>query len=232
MGDIVVDIVQKDIKNIHLSVYPPTGRVRISAPNYMSLDNIRAFAVSKIGWIKKQQNKFSEQEREAPREYIDRESHYVWGERYLLEIVERSGPQSVKKDHRRLVLSIRPGASIERRQKYVDEWYRGEIKGVLPPLISKWEGRLNVEIGKCFVQKMKTKWGSCNTGSGNIRLNLELAKKPIECLEYVLLHEMVHLLEPNHNQRFQEFMNRFMPQWRHYRDALNRSPLRHEEWDY
>lgn len=230
LGDIVVDVVQKDIKNVHLSVYPPTGRVRISAPFHMSLDTIRSFAISKLGWIRHQQEKLQDQVRETPREYLDRESHYVWGKRYLLEVVEREAAPRVEVKHSALVLHVRPGTDGAKMQAIVDRWYRDQIRHVMPSLIEKWETMMGVEVANLFVQKMKTRWGSCNTKAGNIRLNSELAKKPQTCLEYVVLHEMVHLLEPIHGQKFIALMDRFMPLWRNYRDALNQLPVRHEHW--
>jgi predicted metal-dependent hydrolase len=231
LGDIAVDVVLKDIKNVHLSVYPPTGRVRISAPRRMSLDTIRVFAISKLGWIKQQQTKLRGQERETPREYLDRESHYVWGKRYLLQVIECDETPSVELKHAQMVLRMRPG-SQEKKQAVVEEWYREQVKTAAPALIARWEALMGVKVDQFFVQRMKTKWGSCNPGRATIRLNTDLAKKPRECLEYIVVHEMVHLLEPTHNARFVDFMNRLMPQWRFYRDRLNQLPVRHEEWAY
>jgi predicted metal-dependent hydrolase len=232
LGDIAVDVVLKDIKNIHLSVYPPAGRVRISAPLRMNLDSIRIFAISKLGWIKQQQKKLQEQERETPREYLDRESHYLWGKRYLLKVVEDSAAPAVLSDNRRLYLLVRPGASDEKKQAVVEEWYRGQLRTAIPLLIAKWEPLMDVKVSRFYVQKMKTKWGSCNPEFRSIRLNTDLAKKPRECLEYIVVHEMVHLLEPTHNTRFITLMDQFMPQWRVCRDQLNQLPVRHEEWAY
>lgn len=232
LGDIVVDVVKKDIKNIHLSVYPPTGRVRISAPSRMSLDAIRVFAISKLAWIKQQQTKLQEQERETPREYLDRESHYVWGRRYLLTVSESDRAAAVHLEHSRMVLVVRPGTDENKKQAIVDEWYREQLKEAVPPLLAKWERLMGVKLERFFVRRMKTKWGSCNPASNSIRLNTDLAKKPRECLEYVVVHEMVHLLEPTHNARFVATMDRLMPQWRIYREQLNRLPVRHEQWTY
>ncbi|GAB7025253.1 M48 family metallopeptidase [Geotalea toluenoxydans] len=230
LGEIAIDVVKKDIKNIHLSVYPPAGRVCISVPQRMDLDTIRVFAISKLGWIKKQQQKLQEQEREFPREYLDRESHYVWGKRYLLKIVEKGAVPYVTLKHNKMVLRIRPDMSAEQKQIVLAEWYREKLKEAVPPLINKWEPLIGVKVHKFFVQRMKTKWGSCNSQARNIRLNTELAKKPPACLEYVLVHEMVHLLEPTHNSRFITLMDQFMASWRNHREELNRSPLGHEEW--
>lgn len=232
LGDMAVDVVFKDIKNVHLSVYPPTGRVRISAPSRMKLDTIRVFAISKLAWIRQQQKKLLAQEREAAREFIDRESHYVWGKRYLLTVVERDCSPSVELMHRHMMLTVRPGADQGAREAVVAQWYRDQVKVVLPELIAKWEPILGVGVNRFFVQQMKTKWGSCNPRAHTVRLNTELAKKPKECIEYILVHEMVHLLEPTHNARFIGLMDRFMPKWQYYRQQLNRLPIRHAEWEY
>ena len=232
LGEIAIDVVRKDIKNIHLSVYPPAGRVRISAPKRMTIDNIRVFAITKLGWIKKQQQKLQEQARETPREYLDRESHYLWGKRYLLKVEKKDSVAYVSLKHNKMVLHIRPDTSDERKQVILAEWYREKLKEVVPALIAKWEPLMGVKVGKVFVQRMRTKWGSCNHRARNIRLNTELAKKPPECLEYVVVHEIAHLLEPSHNSRFIALMDQFMPKWHFYRDELNRSPLGHEEWGY
>lgn len=232
LGDITVDVIRKDIKNIHLSVYPPAGKVRISAPSRIDLDTIRVFAVSKLGWIKQQQRKLQEQERESLREYLDRESHFVWGKRYLLKIVEAEEPPIVEIKHSQLLLQVRPGSDRFKKQAVLEEWYRQLLKQVIPPLIGKWEPILGVKVERFFVRRMKTKWGSCNHTAGTIRLNTELAKKPRKCLEYIVVHEMIHVLEPTHNERFRALMDQFLPQWQAYREELNRLPVRHEEWGY
>jgi len=232
LGEIVAEVVKKDIKNIHLSVYPPAGRVRISAPLRMNLDTIRIFAISKLGWIKQQQKKLREQERETPREYLDLESHYLWGKRYLLRVVENNIPPGVGLKHTRIYLHIRPGSSDEEKQAVIEEWYREQLKQAVPSLIAKWEPLIGVKVERFFVQKMKTKWGSCNPKARSIRLNTDLAKKPPECLEYIVVHEMVHLMEPTHNNRFVTLMDQFMPNWQVYRAELNRLPVRHEDWAY
>ena len=225
LGDITVNITRKDIKNIHLSVNPPDGEVRISAPERMSLDAVRVFAISKISWIRKQQQKMREQERETPREYLERESHYVWGRRHLLTIQEAEAAPVVRRRPGKLILQVRPGADEKTRQAVLGDFYR-------PAIISKWEPVLGVTVKRLFVQHMKTKWGSCNPIARTIRLNTDLAKKPMECLEYIIVHEMVHLLEPTHNANFIAFMDRFMPLWKQYRDQLNLLPVRHEDWEY
>lgn len=232
LGEISVEVIKKDIKNIHLSVYPPTGAVRISAPLRMNLDAIRVYAISRMGWIKKHQKKLREQEREAPREYLDRESHFVWGKRYLLKVIEEDAAPEVDLKHNKILLRIRSGTSKEKKRSILEEWYRQKLKEAIPPLITKWEKLMGVNVNRFFVQRMKTKWGSCNTISKNIRLNTELAKKPPECLEYIVVHEMAHFLERHHNERFQRHMDRLIPQWRLYRDELNQAPLGHEDWNY
>ncbi len=232
LGDITVDVVFKDIKNVHLSVHPPTGRVRISAPVRMSLDNIRIFAISKLGWIKQQQKKLQAQDRETPREYLDRESHYVWGKRYLLKIIENDQAPSIELQHSLMLLQVRPGTDEKRRQVVMEGWYREQLKTAIPPLIVKWEPLIGVKVNRFFVRRMKTKWGSCNPSAGNIRLNTDLAKKPPGCLEYIVVHEMAHLLEPTHNARFRALMDRVMPKWGFYIAQLNRLPVSHEDWGY
>jgi predicted metal-dependent hydrolase len=229
IGDIAVEVIRKDIKNVHLSVYPPTGKVRISAPLRMNLETIRVFAISKLRWIRQQQKKVTEQEREPPREYLERESHYVWGKRYLLHVIEQHAPPAVELHHRRMVLQVRPTSP---KQAVLEQWYRAQLKLSAPPLIAKWEALMGVKVQRLFVQRMKTKWGSCSRRSAAIRLNTDLAKKPRECLEYIIVHEMVHMLEPTHNGRFTDLMDQFMPGWRHHRERLNRLPVRHENWTH
>jgi predicted metal-dependent hydrolase len=232
LGEIAVDVVKKDIKNVHLSVYPPTGTVRISAPLRMDIDTIRVFAIAKLGWIRQQQRKMLGQERETPREYLDRESHYVWGKRYLLKLVEKDSAPHVELKHRQILLQTRPATGEEKKEAILDEWYRSQLKAAVPPVIAKWEPLIGVKVERLFVQRMKTKWGSCNPRGAGIRLNTDLAKKPRECLEYIVVHELVHLLEPTHNSRFIALMDQFMPEWRFRRAALNRLPVRHENWGY
>ena len=230
LGDMVLDVVQKDIKNVHLSVYPPNGRVRISAPLRMNSDTIRVFAISKLSWIKQQQPKMQEQERESPREFLDCESHYVWGKRYLLKVTEVDAAPKVELVHRKLRLTVRSGTSEEKRATIIDAWDREQLRQAVPAIIARWEPVLGMKVARFFVQRMKTKWGSCSTDVGSIRLNTDLAKKPPECLEYIVVHEMVHLLEPTHNDRVVALMNQFMPKWQHCRQMLNRLPVRHETW--
>ncbi len=232
LGDVTVNVVMKDIKNVHLSVHPPTGRVTISAPSRMSMDTVRVFAISKLGWIRRQQVKIREQERETPREYLDRESHYVWGKRYLLKVTECERTPSVELKHNRMLLSVRPGTDDSKREAIMEDWYRGQVRQAVPTIVEKWERLIGVKVERIFIQHMKTKWGSCNPVAKNIRLNTDLAKKPHECLEYLVVHELVHMLEPTHNARFIELMDKFMPKWRFFREHMNHLPVRHEDWRY
>ena len=232
LGEIAVDVVLKDIKNVHLSVHPPTGRVRISAPQRMKLGTIRLFAISKLSWIKQQQTKLREQERETPREYLDRESHYVWGKRYLLKLIEEPSAPRIELKHNKMILRVNQGANHDRKEDVVAQWYREQIKAAVPTLIAKLEPTVGVNVQRVFVQKMKTKWGSCNPASRSVRLNTDLAKKPRECLEYIVVHEMLHILEPTHSARFVALMDRLMPQWRGCREQLNQLPVCHEKWSY
>ncbi|MFZ3132581.1 MAG: SprT family zinc-dependent metalloprotease [Desulfosporosinus sp.] len=222
LGEIIIDVEEKNIKNIHLRVYPPAGKVRITAPLRMGLDTIRVFALSKLNWIRKQQAKLRGQEREAPRDFLNRESHYYNGKRFLLEVVEFEAPPKIELRHSTLVLYVRPGTPKEKRQRIIDAWYRAQLKNVLPELIEKWEKKLNVKVAEYGIKKMKTRWGSCNCQAKRIWLNLELAKKPQECLEYVVVHEMVHLLVRKHNAVFRAYMTEYLPKWRSYKDELNR----------
>lgn len=232
LGEMKVDVVLKDIKNVHLSVYPPLGRVRIAAPTRMKMETIRLYAISKLGWIKQQQKLLLAQEREAPREFIERESHYVWGKRYLLKVREHDAPPTIELKHRVMVLTVRSAKDRDRSLKIVDDWYREQLKIKIMELIAKWEPILSVRVEGYYVQRMKTKWGSCNATARTIRINSELAKKPLECLEYLVVHEMIHIIEPTHNAHFHVLMNRFMPNWKQCRQALNRLPVRHEDWQY
>lgn len=231
LGEIAVEVTFKNIKNVHLSVYPPAGHVRISAPIRMSLNTVRVFAISKLGWIKQQQRKIVAQDRGTPREYLDLESHYLWGKRYLLRVIEGNSSSTIEVQHSKLLLRVPPKTTEEKKQDIVARWYRGQLKAAVPSVIARWSLVLGVTVEEFYVQQMKTKWGSCNHRAGTIRLNTELAKKPNECLEYVVVHEMVHLLEPTHNARFIALMERFMPNWRLRRDRLNQLPVRHEDWE-
>ena len=204
----------------------------MSAPLRMSDETLRVFLVAKVGWIRSQQTKLQEAQRESPREYIDRESHYLWGSRLLLKVKEEALPTTVEVKSRQLILQIRPGSTLESREAVVNAWYRDQVRRVAEPFMAKWEKKLNVRANSLFIQKMKTKWGSCNTAKKNIRLNTELGKKPKECLEYIVVHELVHLLEPSHNAKFQELMDTHLPNWQALRSQLNSSPLAHSDWKY
>ncbi|MET4103978.1 putative metal-dependent hydrolase [Roseovarius sp. MBR-78] len=225
LGDISVDVVLKDIKNVHLSVHPPTGRVRIAAPRSMTLETIRLFAISRLGWIKRQQRRQRAQDRETPREYIERESHYLWGRRYLLRIVEDVPRSYVAIDHRHIELGVPEGAGTEKRQAVLDSWYREELRAAASDLIVKWQDRLGVEVERFYIQRMKTKWGGSSPCRRTIRLNLELAKKDPECLDYVILHEMAHFIVPHHGGDFAALLDQHMPNWQHVRKHLNDLPL-------
>lgn len=232
LGELRAEVTRKAIKHVHLSVLPPQGKVRIAAPLGMNLDTIRVFTISKMEWIRRQQSKLQAQDREAPREYLERESHYVWGKRYLLKLVEHDAAPQVILKARHLQLQVRPGSDVAKRQAVLDAWYRQQLRDALPALLARWEPLMGVKAKRIFVQRMKTKWGSCNPASAAIRLNTDLAKKPSECLEYILVHELTHLIEPSHNARFIAAMDMFMPKWRHFKDKLNRLPIRHEDWAY
>lgn len=232
LGDIVVDIELKDIKNIHLSVYPPKGRVRIAAPKRMTIDTIRIYAISKLSWIKKQQQKLQMQVREAPREFLTKEGHYYLGSRYMLKVVEHDAPPEITVKHKTIEMRIRPETEVQKRLKLMDEWYRAQLKELIPPMITKWEKIMGVSLNEFAIKKMKTKWGTCNCEAKRIWLNLELAKKPFHCIEYIVVHEMVHLLERNHNDKFIAYMNRFLPEWKELKKELNKLPVSHVEWTY
>jgi predicted metal-dependent hydrolase len=232
LGGIEAEVVFKDIRNVHLTVLPPHGRVRISAPMHMALDTVRVFALSKLAWIKSQRKSMAEQEREPSREYLERESHYVWGRRYLLKLVETDGAPTVTLRHRTLVLAVKQGAGLTARETVLSRWYRDQVRERASSLVGGWSRTLGLDAPRLHVQHMKTKWGSCSPIRRSIRLNTELAKKPPGCLEYIVVHELVHLLEPTHNERFKALMRTFLPEWEDRRRELNALPVRHEDWDY
>lgn len=231
LGGLSVDVVRKDIKHVHLSVHPPSGRVRVSAPERMPLASIRAFALSRLGWIRRHRRAIHAQERDTPRELLDRESHYVWGRRYLLS-VEEGTTVGVETAGNRLVLRARAGASLAAKMEVLETWYRRQVQLAAATLLAKWDARIGVQTRRCFVQHMKTRWGSSNPEARTIRLNTELAKKPPACLEYIVVHELVHFLAPNHGSTFVAHMDRLLPDWRSRREELNRLPIRHEDWSY
>ncbi len=232
VGGLRAEVTRKAIKHVHLSVLPPAGRVRVAAPQSMAIDTIRLFVISRLAWIRSQQRKFQTQEREAPREFLDKESHYLWGKRYLLEVRFADCAPAVEITPRKLLLQVRPGADQARREEVLDAWYRQQVRDAAQVLVEKWAPLLGVAAVRLFVQRMKTKWGSCTPESRYVRLNTDLAKKPPECLEYIVVHELVHLLEPTHNERFVALMDLYLPHWQHLRRRLNALPVRHEDWDY
>lgn len=233
VNGLTVDVVRKNIKNLHLAVYPPNGRIRVAAPMRVNDEAVRLAVISKLGWIKRQQVKFEEQERESMREYVSGESHYFQGNRYLLNVIEHNGTPNVKiRNKKRIDLFIRPNSTHAQRERAFSAWYREHLREALSSLITKWEKKIGVSADDWVIKKMKTKWGSCNIGNRRILINLELAKKSERCLEYIVAHELIHLLERLHNDRFLSLMNKFMPNWKQYRDELNRMPLAHAEWEY
>lgn len=231
LGDISIEVTRKNIKNVHLSVHPPNGRVTLAAPSATRLDVARAYAISKLGWIRDQQEKLARQERETPRQFIERESHYLWGRRYLMTVEYKEAKPSVTLDHKRLTLIVRPEATHKKREQVIHEWHKSLLHQAIPPFIKKWEKQLKVEVAGYFLQRMKTKWGSCNHRARHIRLNTELVKKPKDLLEYVILHEMTHLLEQTHSDRFVAILNEHYPSWREARAELNELPLTAEVWN-
>jgi predicted metal-dependent hydrolase len=232
LGDIKIKVEFKEIKNVHLSVYPPQGRVRIAAPSHMSLDTIRIYAISKLGWIKKQQTKLQNADRESPREYIAKESHYYLGKRYLLKIIVQDVSPRAEIKHNRLELTVRPKTSTRKRKEILDNWYRNNLKEIIPTIIKRYEKLMKIQVEEFAIRKMKTKWGTCNIEAKRIWLNLELAKKPLACLEYIIVHEMVHLLERHHNDRFIAYMDKYLPNWKLIKQDLNSLPVAYVNWEY
>jgi predicted metal-dependent hydrolase len=230
VGGIGVDVIYKDIKNLHIGVYPPIGRVRVAAPRRLDDEQVRLALVQRLPWIKRQRRRLQAAERESQREMVTGESHYAWGSRYRLRVVERAGRPHVELDGDRLVLYVPRDTSSERRRELLDCWYRERLREATPEIIAKWEPRTGVEVSRWSIRRMKTKWGSCNRETGHIWFNIELAKKHPDCLEYIVVHEMTHLLERGHGKRFTKLMDGFMPDWRARRDQLNEAPLVHEKW--
>lgn len=230
LGDIVIAMTCKAVKHVHLSVHPPRGRVSLVAPTGTRREVARAYAISRLGWIREQRTKLISQARETPRLFVTRESHYLWGRRYLLAVVEEDRKPSVRRDHRRLTLTVRPGSAKTKREEVMHEWHKSLLHQAVPKLIKKWEARLGVTVARYFLQRMKTKWGGCNRRAGTIRLNTELAKKPKDLLEYVVVHEMIHLVEPTHSERFVSLMSKHYPAWHIARAELNELPLAAELW--
>ena len=230
LGDVVIALTRKDVKHVHLTVHPPDGQVTLVAPQQTRPEVARAYAISKLGWIRDQRVKLAAQAREAPRQFVERESHHLWGRRYLLSVAEAEERPVVRLSHRLMTLQVRPGASPEKRAEIMHEWHKAQLHAVLPALIRKWEPKLGVQVAGYFLQRMKTKWGSCNPGKRHIRLNTELVKKPKDLLEYVVVHEMAHLLEANHSEGFVAILDQHWPQWRDSREELNALPLGYEPW--
>ncbi|WP_326547303.1 SprT family zinc-dependent metalloprotease [Mycolicibacterium sp. ND9-15] len=230
VAGIDIDVVYKDIKHLHIGVYPPLGRVRVSAPQRLDDDRVRLAVVERLPWIKKQRKRLRDAERQSKREMVTGESHYVWGVRHRLKVVERPGQAHVETEADRLTLFTPDGTDAERRRALLDRWYRHQLRVAIPPLIAEWEPIIGVTVPRWSVRRMKTKWGSCNRENLQLWFNVELAKKHPHCLEYVVVHEMVHYLERNHTERFVKLMDGLLPDWRARRDELNTSPLAHEEW--
>lgn len=230
LGDLSIQVTRKTIKHVHLSVHPPEGRVTMTVPSATRLDTARAYAVTRLGWIRKHQERMRRQVRESPRRFVERESHFLWGRRHLFSLVHREAKPGVTLDHRRITLTVRPGSGKTKRAEVMHEWHKSLLHEVLPELIRKWEPRLGVRVRAYFLQRMKTRWGSCNHRAGTIRLNTELVKKPKDLVEYVLVHEMAHLLEPNHSARYYAILNKQYPTWREARAELNELPLGAEAW--
>jgi len=233
VNGVQVEIVRKDIKNLHLGVYPPHGRVRIAAPLRVNDDAVRLAVVGKLGWIKRQRARFDAQQRQSKREMVSGESHYLLGQRYRLNVLECNGPNRVVLRNKTTIdFYVRPQTDAAQRERALQRWYREQLAVLVPPLLDKWQSILGVEVANWTIKKMKTKWGSCNTAARRVWLNLELAKKPAQCLEYIVVHELVHLLERHHNDNFLAMMNELLPQWRSRRSELNAAPLAHATWSY
>jgi predicted metal-dependent hydrolase len=233
IANMEIDVIRKDIKNMHLAVYPPHGRIRLAVPQKTDEEVLRLFAISKLGWIKKHVKNFKEQARETKRIYVSGESHFFQGKRYILEVKEHDGYNKVHiNGTKKINLKVPYGATVEDKSRTMKEWYRKQLKIQIPPLIEKWEKIIGVKAADWGVKQMKTKWGACNTEAKRIWLNLELAKKPPICLEYIIVHELVHLHEKKHNDRFISLMNEFMPKWRLHRKELNSLPIVHNDWGY
>lgn len=230
---IAVEVVRKNIKNLYVGVYPPNGRVRVSAPLRIDKDEVRMAVASRLGWIRRKQAQFERQERQSEREYVTGESHYFEGRRFRLDVIERNVPPSVQLlDNATIALNVRPGSNRDKREQALYLWYRSQLSDRLPALIDKWEQNIGVQVNEVRIKKMRTRWGTCNTRARRIWLNLELMKKPAHCLEYIVVHELVHLIERRHNDRFRGLMDKHMPQWRQHRDDLNRTSLAHANWNY
>lgn len=233
IGGISVDVFRKDIKNLHINVMPPNGRVRVAIPFNVNDDRVRSAVITKFAWIKKQQAEFENQPRQSPREMVEGESHYLLGRRYRLKIIDGKGQAQIStQGANTIVLAMSSSLDKKKRLKLLDEWYREQLRKRLPDLFLKWQSIIGVEVAYYGIRKMKTKWGSCNIEQKRILLNSELIKKPVPCIEYILVHELVHILERKHNKHFKAYMDQFMPDWEMRRDLLNNSPLVNENWSY
>jgi len=233
VSGITVEVVRKAIKNLHLGVYPPHGRVRVAAPLAVNDEAVRLAVITRLGWIRRQREKFDAQPRQSRREMVRGESHYFLGQRYRMNVIEHQGGGKVVLLNKAVMdIYVRPRTDAEMREKVLQRWYRTQLKILVPPLLEKWQQALGVEVAAWGIKKMKTKWGGCSVEARRIWLNLELAKKPIECLEYIIVHELVHLLVRHHDENFTTRMDALMPQWRLLRDTLNKGPLGHETWRY
>jgi predicted metal-dependent hydrolase len=230
IGEIAIALTRKDVKHVHLSVHPPSGRVTLVAPRGTRPEVARAYAISKLGWIRDQQAKLREQARETTRQFVERESHYLWGRRYLLSVREEDAKPAIRLSHRNITLTVRPGSSRAKREAVVHEWHKSLLHDAVIELIRRWEPKLGVKVAVYYLQRMKTKWGGCNPRAGHIRLNTELVKKPADLLEYVVVHEMLHLIEPTHSERFVTLLSRHYPAWREAKAELNELPLGAEAW--
>ncbi len=230
---LTVEVVRKNIKNLHLAVYPPDGRVRIAVPVWVADEAVRLTIISRLGWIRKQQARFEQQARQSQRGLVNGESHYVWGRHYRLQVIEQPGPPQLRlRNNSILEMRVRPGTDRLKREALLLAWYRHLLQEVIPPLIAKWEPIMGVSVAAWGIRRMRTRWGTCNIPARRIWLNLELAKKSPQCLEYVIVHEMAHLLERHHNDNFRTLMDKYLPHWQMLRAELNQSPLAHEEWGY
>ncbi len=230
VSGIDVGVVYKDIENLHIGVYPPVGRVRVAAPDRLDDDQVRLAVVSRLPWIKRQRDQLQSAQRQTIREMVTGESHYVWGSRLRLNVIERPGRAHIEIDRDRFLLYTPTDTTTEHRREVLDRWYRDRLRQTVPDLIEKWERKMRVTVPKWSIRRMKTKWGSCNRETGHIWFNVELAKKHPECLEYLAVHEMTHFLERSHGPRFTKLMDKHLPDWRARRDRLNEAPLGHEQW--
>jgi predicted metal-dependent hydrolase len=221
-------IVRKNIRNLHFSVYPPNGRVRVAAPLRASDEDVRLALAGKIGWIKKHQARFAAQPRQSAREIVSGESHYFLGQRYQLHVVNNDRTKVTVLGDQTIELHVRPEANLRERRLALQEWYREKLKELLPSLVAIWQPRLGVQVAEWRIKKMKTRWGTCNIRARRIWINLELARKPVRCLEYIIVHEMMHLLARRHDSRFKALMDKYLPQWRLCRDELKRTPIMQE----